>query len=109
MPDHVHLLVEGLHEGSDLKEFVRIAKQQSGYAYKMRHERPLWQSSYYDHVLRNEDSIPAVIRYILENPVRRKLVTNHRDYAFIGSGKYTLEELEERALDAPEWRPHRQA
>jgi len=109
MPDHVHLLVEGLNETSDLREFVRIAKQKSGHAYKARHRRPLWQPSYYDHVLRNDDSIPGVIRYILENPVRRKLVTNHRDYPFIGSERYTLEDLEERARDAPEWRPRRQA
>lgn len=34
MPDHLHLLVKGIAEQSDLRQFVKMSKQRSGYAYK---------------------------------------------------------------------------
>lgn len=34
MPDHVHLIVEGMSDESDLKLFVKLAKQYSGYYYR---------------------------------------------------------------------------
>ncbi len=39
MPDHVHLLVSGTREDSDLKKFASSAKQFSGYAYGRKRER----------------------------------------------------------------------
>src|SRR5688500_7367138 len=33
MPDHVHLLVSGRSETSDLRRFVKMAKQRAGAAY----------------------------------------------------------------------------
>ena len=34
MPDHIHLIVEGLANDSDCKAFIKAAKQYSGYYYK---------------------------------------------------------------------------
>jgi REP element-mobilizing transposase RayT len=31
---------------------------------------PVWQRNYYEHVIRNEDSLTMVRRYIAENPLR---------------------------------------
>jgi REP element-mobilizing transposase RayT len=36
MPDHLHLLVEGTHEDSDLKAFVARAKQYSGFYFRQQ-------------------------------------------------------------------------
>src|SRR5258705_36608 len=32
LPDHSHVLAEGLHERSDLREFIRVFKQRSAFA-----------------------------------------------------------------------------
>jgi len=45
----------------------------------------LWQPSFYDHVLRNDEDLPAVARYILNNPVRKGLVDHYTEYVFSGS------------------------
>jgi len=83
MPDHLHLLVSG-QEGSSLRDFVRHFKQLSGHHYKREHGAQLWQISYYDHVLRKEEDLLAVARYIWDNPVRAGLVQERSEYLYSG-------------------------
>ena len=74
MPDHLHLVVEGTSEQSDLKRFIARAKQLSSYHYKQKTGVPLWQRYGYEHVLRGDDHLATTVRYIIENPVRAGLV-----------------------------------
>jgi putative transposase len=83
MPDHVHLLVE-VPEGVSLGAFVQHFKQLSSHALKRKTGLEAWQISYYDHILRNEESILDVARYIWDNPVRKGLVSDRAKYAFSG-------------------------
>src|ERR1051325_7347204 len=55
MPDHVHLLVEGTSDTSDLRRFVKRVKQGTGQLYVRRNGGSLWQEGYYERVLRTED------------------------------------------------------
>jgi len=82
MPDHLHLLVIGKDDNSNLKKFINLFKQESGYWFKKNYNENLWHISYYDHILRKEESIEGVAMYILENPVRRGLVSDFREYRF---------------------------
>jgi putative transposase len=84
MPDHVHLLVEGLTAAADLRRFVKLAKQRSGALYARRFRHALWQKGYYERVLRERDDPYVITQYILENPVRAGLVANPRDYPHAG-------------------------
>jgi REP-associated tyrosine transposase len=93
MPDHVHALFVGASPEADFKEFVKIAKQRSGFRFKRAAGERLWQEGYYDRVLRGEEATVDVIRYIIENPLRRQLVTEIRDYPFWGSDTHTREAL----------------
>src|SRR5688500_4660777 len=43
MPDHVHLLIEGLRQDSDARTFIVKAKQCSAHAYASRFGQRLWQ------------------------------------------------------------------
>ena len=70
MPDHLHALVGGEHETADFREYVRLFKQRTAFEWKRRHGGALWQRGYFDHVLRDEEDVLGVARYILENPVR---------------------------------------
>jgi REP element-mobilizing transposase RayT len=93
MPDHVHLLVEGTSDASDLRRFTKMAKQRSGAMFALRTGGPLWQEGYFDRVLREEEDSRHVARYILENPVRARLVSWPAAYPYLGSGVWTVEEL----------------
>ena len=93
MPDHLHLLVQGVDAASDLRAFVHLAKQRTAFGYAGTSARRLSQPSYWDHVLRDEESTWAVIRYICDNPVRAELVIRAEDYEFLGSGLMDRETL----------------
>jgi REP element-mobilizing transposase RayT len=97
MPDHVHLLIEGLTGGSDLRRFIKAAKQYSGYDFKQRYGRDLWQRYGYEHVLREDIERATTLRYILDNPVESGLAKKPEDYPFLGSDCYTVEELIQQA------------
>jgi REP-associated tyrosine transposase len=101
MPDHVHLLVEGLSDSADLKAFVKLAKQRSGYLYSRKHGHALWQPSYYDHVLRDDEASLPVMWYIMSNPVRDGLVSRCEDYPFLGSTTHSVSEILEACADQP--------
>ncbi|MFH1434278.1 MAG: transposase [Pseudomonadota bacterium] len=93
MPDHLHLLIEGKQKDSKMKIFMSSFKQFTGYYYKKEYNSKLWQDGYFDHVLRNEEDRIEVVRYILENPVRQKLVKSYRDYKFSGSFEFDIKTL----------------
>jgi putative transposase len=93
MPDHVHLFVKGQADNSDLREFVKLAKQTSGYAYSQARRDRLWQPSFYDRALRDDECDLFYIAYILRNPVASGLVANWRDYPFLGSATGPVEDL----------------
>jgi putative transposase len=93
MPDHLHMLAEGLSEGSSLRPFVALAKQRA--AFLMRSQRPgrLWQKGYFERVLRDGDDTFNVARYIVQNPVRAGLVRSPDEYPFTGSSILSKEQL----------------
>ena len=78
MPDHLHLLIVG-DGAASLVRFVQHFKQATAYSYAR-----LWQRSFYDHVLRKEESVEDVALYILNNPVAGGLVANMSEYPFSG-------------------------
>ena len=85
MPDHFHALLQGTRDDSDFKEFVRIFKQRSAFRWKRRTGTELWQRGYFDRVLRADEDVVTVARYLLNNPVRAGLVGCPQDYPFLGS------------------------
>jgi putative transposase len=93
MPDHVHLLVEGTLTAGNLSDFVKDAKQRSGYHGRRFCGVRVWQPGYFERVLRDSETTHELIAYIVENPVRAQLVGDPGDYPFIGSSRYTVEQL----------------
>jgi putative transposase len=85
MPDHVHLLVAGTRRDSYLPDFMKDFKGTSGHERWVHEADGLWQKTYYDHVLRRDEDMITVARYIAANPVRAGLVANVADYPYTGS------------------------
>lgn len=93
MPDHLHLLVEGLAEDADCRRFIARAKQFSGFHYQKAFGERLWQRYGFERTLREHESTLSVARYILENPVRAGLAKSAEDYPFLGSDTHAVAEI----------------
>ena len=93
MPDHAHLLVQGLRDDSDFTRFAKMAKQRSGGLYARTQHSPIWQPGYFERVLREEDDARILARYIVNNPVRARLVESPADYPLVGSDVWSLKDL----------------
>ena len=103
MPDHVHLLAEGQAEDSDCLRFISRGKQFSGFHYKARFGHQLWQGYGYEHTLRAEERAINVARYIVDNPLRARLVERVQDYPFLGSSVDTLDQMLEAVQMRDGW------
>jgi REP element-mobilizing transposase RayT len=98
MPDHIHLLVEGMACDSDLQRFVKLSKQRSGFIFARTARQTLWQEGYFDRVLRRDEDAKAIARYILENPVRAGIVEWPTEYRYLGSAVWDVETLLESSV-----------
>jgi len=80
MPDHLHLVVQGRREGSDLLDFVKLFKQLTGYHLKTEPKTRLWQQSFRDRLLRDEPEVTEAVEYVFQNPVALGLVKTRAEY-----------------------------
>jgi REP-associated tyrosine transposase len=103
MPDHLHALVAGESEDSDLKQLITAFRQSSGYWYRQTTGNRLWQEGYFDRHLREDEDTFDVVSYIVANPVRGGLCASATEYPFSGSSRYALKDLAEFV----QWRPER--
>ena len=76
MPDHLHILVQAGGTPKDLRDFVRGFKSFSSKIAKQH----LWQRSFYEHILRKEEDVADVAKYIFNNPLRKELVKDCGQY-----------------------------
>ena len=87
MPDHLHLLLEGIDTQADLYKCMTDFKQKSGF-WLSKNADVRWQKDFYDHILREDEPIEKHIRYILKNPERKNLIENWKLYPHKGSTLY---------------------
>ena len=94
MPDHVHLLLDSEYDEGDVRKAIIDFKQQTGYWFSKNKPAIKWQKDFYDHVLRKEEDLEKHVYYILENPIRKGLVTDWKKYPYKGSTIYDFNEWE---------------
>jgi len=85
MPDHLHLLVEGLDRDSDFLNFMKTFRIRSSRRFTRSSVSLLWQKKFFDHILRASESLESVALYIWLNPIRAGLAKNLGEYPFAGS------------------------
>jgi len=76
MPDHVHMLVRIPHE-EDIGKLIGRFKRIVSYEWPT-----VWQPDAFDHRIRGHSQYLAKRAYILQNPVRAKLVERSEDWPF---------------------------
>ncbi|GAA5135579.1 REP-associated tyrosine transposase [Thalassotalea piscium] len=87
MPDHFHGLLRLEPKGASLSEVVGGLKGSTSLIINKKRKRQgkFWQASFYDRALRLEGDRKNIARYIVANPLRRKLVNNIGYYSFWNS------------------------
>ena len=81
MPNHFHLLITPT---LTLERAMQLIK--GGFSHQVRKElgvvRQIWQPSYYDRRVRDEQEYSAFREYIHQNPVKRMLVSAASEYPY---------------------------
>ena len=88
MPNHIHVLIQICREQSVTvpeKSISEIVRQFKGFSskrintllirngYEPFHTGELWQKSFYDHIIRNENEFINKWKYIDRNPIKWEL------------------------------------
>jgi len=94
MPDHLHMLLSLTEDYTKKGEGKSVGKgtpQNWVSAYKRYTSRianqlfrikPLWQKNFHDHVVRKEESLLKIAAYIVDNPVRKGMVSEWEEYPY---------------------------
>jgi putative transposase len=104
MPDHLHTLLEGTRDDSDFVKCAAMFKQRSAFTHARRYGGQLWQHSYFEHVLRRDDDCLAIAAYIVANPFRAGLCNEIAEYPFVGSDRFTIDQLCMAIQAIPTWK-----
>lgn len=80
MPDHVHFVARLLTASlpslmHSLKSFTSSKINEL-----LGRAGPLWESQYHEHAIRTDDELLERVRYCLQNPVRKGLVSQLQEY-----------------------------
>ena len=67
MPNHLHVIFVFQSSDTSLGQIVQVLKSWVTRAWGVGHS--LWQSNYYDHVIRNDVALNKIRQYIVNNPV----------------------------------------
>lgn len=85
MPDHLHFLVSPRQNGISVLTFTDQYKgKATNRSWTVGWRGKLWQPRYYDHIVRAEEDLRGIAEYILNNPVRKNLVTYAEDWPWAG-------------------------
>ena len=81
MPDHLHALLSFPPSDKPIRSIVSKWKEWTAKETGIR-----WQLDFFEHRLRHDESRRQKADYILENPVRKKLVARPEDWTFVYFG-----------------------
>jgi hydroxymethylpyrimidine kinase/phosphomethylpyrimidine kinase len=86
MPDHVHFFCKPTHEAIKLSALMQHWKQWTSKRIKkdLKMDEAVWQSEFFDHVLRSHESYSEKWNYVEQNPVRAGLVERAEDWSYLG-------------------------
>jgi putative transposase len=83
MPDHIHLLITPV--GITLERAMMLIK--GGFSHRLKSNFPVWQRSFTDHRIRDDQDLSFHRTYIHENPVKARLCDNPEDYPYSSAYK----------------------
>ncbi|RKZ65993.1 MAG: transposase [Gammaproteobacteria bacterium] len=91
LPDHLHCIWTMLDDSNYSIRWQMIKTDFSRrYRYQNREQKQtkIWQSRYWEHVIRDQDDFDKHVDYIHYNPVRHGLVKSVKDWSYSSFNKY---------------------
>ena len=85
MDDRQHLIISGMKTDADIWKTAVSYRQKTGYWMSVNKPGMRWQKDFYDHIIRTKKDRVTQVRYILNDPVRKCLVSFWEEYPFKGS------------------------
>jgi len=83
MPDHLHVVLSPGNSAYPLSKFLNIFKGRTTAIFrKAKGLKRIWQRSAFDHVIRADEDLKAIIEYIMNNPVRKGITEKPEEYAY---------------------------
>jgi putative transposase len=102
MPDHFHALLTPADEIS-LERAVQFIK--GGFSFRLKSSLPVWQASFTNHRVRDDEDFERHCEYIWSNPVRAGLVVRAEDYSYsLATEKFELDSLPPGLKPSSIWR-----
>lgn len=82
MPNHVHLVLSLKQNSRNVDKIMQSLKRYSARQINklLKRSGSFWQAESYDHVVRDEDELYRIIKYVLNNPVKAGLVIDWKDW-----------------------------
>jgi putative transposase len=93
MPNHIHLVLLGASDHSNLIALLRDFKGTSTARARAQGFVTLWQKGFYDHVLRSGEGQDAAAWYIFNNSVRSGLTKEMGEWPYSGSWMFDWKKL----------------
>ena len=92
MPDHVHAILKVVErEGKSERLWNITHSLKSWLAHRINEtlgrNGQVWQHESYDHLIRNQEDYEEKAAYILDNPIRRGLITDSTQWPWWGRGR----------------------
>ena len=84
MPDHFHALITPSNEIS-LERAVQFIK--GGFSFRLKSKSPVWQASFTNHRIHDEEDCERHREYIWMNPVRVKVARTPQEYRYSSASK----------------------
>ena len=92
MPDHIHLILDGLGDQHNFSQIIHSFKRNLTLNYKKHYQingsLSLWQKRFWDHVIRDETDLQNHVDYIHWNPVKHKIVDFPNQYTFSSHSEF---------------------
>ena len=100
MPNHFHLLIT---PSITLERALQLIK--GGFSFRARQQfgaaRLLWQTSFYDHRIRDAEEYQRTVHYIRQNPIKAGLVQAAEEFAYSSAcSRWELDEVPQRLKPA---------
>lgn len=102
MPDHFHALITPAPEIS-LERAVQFIK--GGFSFRLKSSLPVWQASFTNHRIRDDEDFAQHRGYIRMNPVRAGLAPRAEDYPYSSAtGRFALDAMPPGLKPSAMWR-----
>jgi putative transposase len=79
MPDHFHVILTPASDVS-IEKAVQFIK--GGFSFRLKSKTAVWLDSFNESQISNKKNFEDCVRYIEENPIRRRLAIEPRAYPF---------------------------